>query len=190
MKHKTLIHFPRLRGPVVAMTPEEQEADRIERWRLENPPVRVTRQRVRGWMKPAQAVYVGRGTMWGNPWKVEKPGAEEARRVVRLYHEYLLARPLIIQQAKQQLAGKDLMCWCAQGMPCHADVLLRIANQPVDLDDFPVGLNVGGLKGRGYKGISWAVVRHTDGGEVVLKAHEKELYVQGSPGRILSFVKF
>jgi hypothetical protein len=26
------------------------------------------------------------------------------------------------------LAGKDLCCWCADGMACHADVLLKLAN--------------------------------------------------------------
>jgi hypothetical protein len=29
------------------------------------------------------------------------------------------------------LAGKNLACWCARGAPCHADVLLEIANRPV-----------------------------------------------------------
>ena len=29
------------------------------------------------------------------------------------------------------LAGKNLACWCAHGLPCHADVLLEIANRPV-----------------------------------------------------------
>lgn len=28
-----------------------------------------------------------------------------------------------------ELAGKDLMCWCGVGLPCHADVLLELANQ-------------------------------------------------------------
>jgi hypothetical protein len=28
------------------------------------------------------------------------------------------------------LAGKNLACFCAPGQPCHADVLLEIANQP------------------------------------------------------------
>jgi len=32
-----------------------------------------------------------------------------------------------VEQARDELAGKDLACWC-EGSPCHADVLLRIAN--------------------------------------------------------------
>ncbi len=30
---------------------------------------------------------------------------------------------------KRHLRGKDLACWCKEGEPCHADVLLRLANQ-------------------------------------------------------------
>jgi hypothetical protein len=28
------------------------------------------------------------------------------------------------------LANKNLACWCKPGEPCHADVLLELANQP------------------------------------------------------------
>jgi Domain of unknown function (DUF4326) len=34
-----------------------------------------------------------------------------------------------MEAARRELAGKDLACWCAPGLPCHADVLLGIANQ-------------------------------------------------------------
>ena len=29
---------------------------------------------------------------------------------------------------RKELSGKDLACWCPLGEPCHADVLLKIAN--------------------------------------------------------------
>lgn len=29
---------------------------------------------------------------------------------------------------KQHLGGKNLACWCKPGEPCHADVLLELAN--------------------------------------------------------------
>lgn len=29
------------------------------------------------------------------------------------------------------LRGKNLACWCKQGEPCHADVLIEFANRPV-----------------------------------------------------------
>ena len=33
-------------------------------------PQRIQRRRTKGWRMPENAVYVGRGTMWGNPYKV------------------------------------------------------------------------------------------------------------------------
>lgn len=30
-----------------------------------------------------------------------------------------------------QLRGHDLACWCKPGAPCHADVLLELANRPL-----------------------------------------------------------
>ena len=33
-------------------------------------PKRIQRQRTAGWRMPANAVYVGRPTKWGNPWRV------------------------------------------------------------------------------------------------------------------------
>jgi hypothetical protein len=32
-------------------------------------------------------------------------------------------------EIKQELRGKNLACWCPEGSPCHADVLLEIANE-------------------------------------------------------------
>jgi hypothetical protein len=34
------------------------------------------------------------------------------------------------QDIREQLRGKDLACWCPLNQPCHADVLLEIANAP------------------------------------------------------------
>lgn len=31
-------------------------------------------------------------------------------------------------EIKRELRGKDLACWCPLGQPCHADVLLELAN--------------------------------------------------------------
>lgn len=33
-----------------------------------------------------------------------------------------------VADVRAELAGRDLACWCPVGMPCHADVLLEIAN--------------------------------------------------------------
>jgi hypothetical protein len=43
-------------------------------------------------------------------------------------------------EAKTDLAGLDLSCWCKLSMPCHVDVLLRVANP--DFDWPPLNLGV------------------------------------------------
>jgi hypothetical protein len=39
-----------------------------------------------------------------------------------------MASPDLREQARGELRGKDLACWCALDEPCHGDVLLEIAN--------------------------------------------------------------
>lgn len=96
-------------------------------------PRRIQQRRTAGWRKPEGAVSVarGKGRRWGNPY-VLPPGATEDdhRLVVALYSAALLAGRLAVTtaDARRELAGRDLMCWCPPGWPCHADVLLDIAN--------------------------------------------------------------
>ena len=84
---------------------------------------RIQRRRCRGWRMPADAVYVGRPTRWGNPFPVAEHGAQEA---CRLFEEHLRSRPELVAAAREALAGKRLACWCALDQPCHADVWLRL----------------------------------------------------------------
>ena len=71
-------------------------------------------------------MVVTRPTKWGNPHRLEL-GREEA---VRRYKEDLLAGRLRVdvETVRAELAGRDLACYCAPGVLCHADVLLEIAN--------------------------------------------------------------
>lgn len=100
-------------------------------------PRRIVRKRHKGWQKPENTVDVTRPGRWGNPFKVgefspllSNPiGAEGA---VGLFKD-MLADPEAREICKYPtdltaLKGKNLMCWCPAGMPCHADVLLEIAN--------------------------------------------------------------
>lgn len=87
--------------------------------------VRVT-WRHKGGRKPANVVYVGRPTRWGNPFPVAEHGRTEA---IRLYREHLLSRPDLVAAIRTELAGRDLACWCALDQECHADTLLEIANR-------------------------------------------------------------
>lgn len=48
--------------------------------------------------------------------------------VIAKFESYLRSSPALVAAAKQELRGKDLACWCAP-LPCHAEVLMRIANE-------------------------------------------------------------
>lgn len=73
---------------------------------------------------PANTIYVGRPSRWGNPWKVQSNCSRE--EAIRRYEASLT--PEFIETTRRELRGKNLACWCPLDGPCHADVLLRIAN--------------------------------------------------------------
>lgn len=73
---------------------------------------------------PEGAVYVGRPTKWGNPFKIGPDGGRS--EVISQYREWLATSGL----DPTELRGKDLVCWC-KPLPCHADVLLELANRRI-----------------------------------------------------------
>ena len=95
----------------------------------QNQPRRVWWRRGRGakgWRKPDNTVAVTRGTPWGNPFPVTKDrpalmAVAEFSKMVMGDHDYQA-------RCRQQLQGKNLMCFCKPEDPCHADVLLEVAN--------------------------------------------------------------
>jgi hypothetical protein len=118
---------------------------------------RIQRSRARGWRMPVLARYVGRPTYWGNPfiigattpsdWHEPFANIEVADRAhaVKLLRDYLSWRRQQCEQTpgwhspigprfpwesqiRAVLWGRDLACWCPIGEPCHADVLIEIAN--------------------------------------------------------------
>lgn len=118
-----------------------------------DPPQRIQLSRRKGWRKPENTVVVARPSKYGNPVRIvpvrkrgpfdlERDGVgfigqntdlEGARRsaVVR-YRDMLMNHPHLVQvtidQIRAELAGKNLACWCRLDQPCHADVMLEIAN--------------------------------------------------------------
>jgi hypothetical protein len=91
-------------------------------------PRRVRLRRTAGWRKPADAVVVARPSRWGNPFR---PGvAGDRATCVELYRSALLRGELAVtaDDVRAGLADRDLACWCPLDEPCHADVLLDIAN--------------------------------------------------------------
>ena len=122
-------------------------------------PVRVQLRRTKGWRKPDNTVVVARPSKWGNPnramrcadgwsvfvgkieWWIERVGIvtreEAVAEAIRLYRigierwaddEYG-DEDDPIATALAPLRGKNLACWCPIGTPCHADVLLELANR-------------------------------------------------------------
>lgn len=105
-------------------------------------PRRIQRKRTKGWRMPPATRYVGRGTYFGNPWDARIFGQENAvarfgewMAVERLFPLAIATGPVWARpepsQIQRDLRGKDLACWCPLSEPCHADVLLEIANGEV-----------------------------------------------------------
>lgn len=89
-------------------------------------PVRIQRSRQHKQVSPngLPIVYVGRPTKYGNPFRAGQKGIIQAESV--LLYEIIIKKHT--EQIKTELAGKNLSCWCKLGEPCHADILLEIAN--------------------------------------------------------------
>jgi hypothetical protein len=110
-------------------------------------PKRIQRRRTKGWKMPENCVCVTRPTVFGNPWQWRKAreagycGTDDELKAfaVQIYREWLTNNARHGHGHDEQLAkllarikelrGKDLACWCPLDKPCHADVLLEIANR-------------------------------------------------------------
>ncbi len=109
-------------------------------------PRRVQLQRGKGWRMPPNTRKVDRSTVFGNPFDSVKYGIDDA---VRMHHEWLtgaltdeqiearypdlVAKHLIARRRRvlaslHQLRGMNLACWCSPSQPCHADLLLELAD--------------------------------------------------------------
>lgn len=116
--------------------PQRIQMSRSHPWRAEHP----------------DAVIVDRRTKWGNPFRVERRGGQwlvidnngitypepwqNTRRsavedAVGLFYDdvtYFQASRITADEIRAELTGRDLACWCPLDQPCHADVLLALAN--------------------------------------------------------------
>jgi hypothetical protein len=101
---------------------------------------RIQRKRTKGWRMPEGAVYVGRPSMWGNPFKTAaefKEAISEFPVPQDRFRKWTEAGGnaswLVLFASRSKpilnwIKGKDLACWCPLDQPCHADVLLELAN--------------------------------------------------------------
>jgi hypothetical protein len=86
-------------------------------------PKRIQRKRSKGWKMPPNTVYVGRPTKWGNPYSVAACGSRE-----EAVNKFRKGSGTINKEYFAPLRGKNLACWCPLDKPCHADILLELAN--------------------------------------------------------------
>jgi hypothetical protein len=114
-------------------------------------PERIQLRRHRGYRKPAGVVVVTRGTDWGNPFvvgrgvRIETPNPYDKQARDRgdwwVWQSVEMTPAIAValfrawiewggfaSQIRADLAGRDLACWCRLDQPCHADVLLEVAN--------------------------------------------------------------
>jgi hypothetical protein len=116
-------------------------------------PKRIQRKRTKNWRMPEGVVYVGRPSKWGNPFHhcgdgylmapqiavdcfrrmLEREGAffpndAPKMRTHKGVRQIEAKELTTVAEMRSELRGKDLACWCPLDQPCHADVLLEIAN--------------------------------------------------------------
>ena len=116
-------------------------------------PQRIQRKRTKGWRMPENTVSVCRPGPFGNPFTIAlalesgyvQTEDEAAAFVVECFGDWLAGgrhgrdwwqgpesdkRRAEILRRIPELRGKHLACFCQDGQPCHADVLLELANAP------------------------------------------------------------
>ncbi len=104
-------------------------------------PKRIQLSRKRGWKMPPNTVKVDRTTRWGNPFAVgcyvrisdERGPVGLPIKVTTAEFSVIMFREVAMfhRPDLSALRGKNLACWCKPGDPCHADVLLELANAPL-----------------------------------------------------------
>ena len=104
-------------------------------------PKRIQLSRKKGWRKPPNTIVVARPSRWGNPWRIgarllrltgKKAGEEftvTPEIAVKFFRSNLTCVESLRAVVRRELGGKNLACWCKPGTPCHADVLLEVANE-------------------------------------------------------------
>lgn len=111
-------------------------------------PRRIQRHGGKSWRMPAGAIFVGRPTVWGNPYRVRQNVYGEWEvyylgQLVGVNHTERAALERAVDLYAElplpdvgDLRGHDLVCWCPLDKLCHADLLLELAN----VDHPPAGV--------------------------------------------------
>jgi hypothetical protein len=75
---------------------------------------------------PANALYIGRGSPFGNPFKIGQHGTRD--EVCAKYEALVENDPELKAAFIKACRGRDLVCYCKPAR-CHGDYLLRISNE-------------------------------------------------------------
>lgn len=75
---------------------------------------------------PIDAVYVGRGSPYGNPFILGRDG--DRNEVCDKYKVWFDSQTELKERALKELRGKSLVCFCAP-LRCHADYLMKVSNE-------------------------------------------------------------
>lgn len=76
---------------------------------------------------PKDAIYVGRGSKWGNPFKAIECGSVDI--AIDLYEEWLYNKLKVGEITLREISdiyNKPLICYCYPNR-CHSEVLLKVA---------------------------------------------------------------
>lgn len=82
--------------------------------------------------KTPYEVYIGRGSIWGNPYS-HREGTmatfvvKDRETAIQKYEEYIRNRPELMNQL-YTLKGKVLGCYC-KPLPCHGDILIKLIKE-------------------------------------------------------------
>lgn len=79
--------------------------------------VRAFREWVEPMAKGKRTVRYERGVRFGND-----------KGTIQIGPRFIVGPPPSCEEIRKELAGKNLACFCAVSEPCHADVLLELAN--------------------------------------------------------------
>lgn len=109
---------------------------------MQSNPTRIRRERTKGWRKPEGSVMVSRPHRWGNPFLLGD--FDSPQECVDRFRDWLLSdaptehveRHAWMRQHIAELRGKSLGCYCPLDAPCHADVLLQLANRRLTHADY------------------------------------------------------
>lgn len=85
----------------------------------------LNRTKVVNKRKEGYTIYIGRGSIWGNPFVIGQDG--NRAEVITKYEQYIRGKPELLDQL-HLLRGQVLGCFC-KPLACHGDILIKILKE-------------------------------------------------------------